>query len=69
MVLFDDDKRANLLPLVFTRPIAALRIGILTIAEKWEKYLDESISFEEVNDSFENIQYDDYLSDKANVNG
>jgi len=46
MVLFDDDKRANLLPLVFTRPIAALRIGILTIAEKWEKSLKEAVSFE-----------------------
>lgn len=46
MVLFDDDKRANLLPLVYTRPIAALRIGILTIAEKWEKYLGESASLE-----------------------
>jgi UDP-N-acetylglucosamine diphosphorylase/glucosamine-1-phosphate N-acetyltransferase len=29
----------NLLPLTATKPIAALRIGILTMAEKWQKYL------------------------------
>jgi UDP-N-acetylglucosamine diphosphorylase/glucosamine-1-phosphate N-acetyltransferase len=28
-----------LLPLTFTRPVAALRIGILTIAEKWQHHL------------------------------
>ncbi|MCH8318900.1 MAG: glucose-1-phosphate thymidylyltransferase, partial [Bacteroidetes bacterium] len=39
IILFDDPQiRQSLLPLTFTRPVAALRIGILTIAEKWEKY-------------------------------
>lgn len=38
--LFDTQKtHENLLPLSFTRPIAAFRLGILTIKEKWEKYL------------------------------
>lgn len=37
VVLFDDPSRADLLPLTFTRPVAAIRVGILTIAEKWEK--------------------------------
>ncbi len=32
----------DLLPLTFTRPIAALRVGILTIAEKWQNYLQQS---------------------------
>lgn len=36
-VLFDDqDVRGNLLPFTFSRPIAEIRIGILTIREKWE---------------------------------
>jgi len=35
----------NLLPLTFTRPISELRIGILTIKEKWEKFLNSSLSF------------------------
>src|SRR3990172_4234299 len=38
-ILFDDEARKNLLPLTFTRPVADIRIGILTIREKWEKYL------------------------------
>jgi len=36
LILFDDHSWDNLLPLTFTRPASALRIGILTIAEKWE---------------------------------
>lgn len=39
-ILFDDISYNNLLPLTFSRPVAAIRIGILTIAEKWEKYLN-----------------------------
>lgn len=38
LILFDDDSRIDLLPLTFTRPAADLRIGILTIREKWEHY-------------------------------
>ena len=38
-ILFDGANRVNFLPLTFTRPMADLRIGILTIREKWEKYL------------------------------
>lgn len=38
-ILFDSSNRSNLLPLVFTRPVADLRFGILSIREKWEKYL------------------------------
>ncbi|MGV3509786.1 MAG: GlmU family protein [Sphingobacteriaceae bacterium] len=45
IILFDDSARSSLLPLTFTRPVADLRIGILTIAEKWEKYLKLPISF------------------------
>ena len=36
LILFDDYSWDNLLPLTFTRPASELRIGILTIAEKWE---------------------------------
>ena len=36
IILFDDPIiRAQLLPLTFTRPVASMRVGILTIAEKW----------------------------------
>ena len=39
-ILFDESNvRTNLLPLTFMRPVADIRIGILTIREKWEKRL------------------------------
>ena len=38
-ILFDDHTWQNLLPLTFTKPVAEIRIGILTITEKWEHYL------------------------------
>ena len=43
-ILFDDSSRNNLLPLTFMRPVADIRIGILTIREKWEKYLNTETS-------------------------
>ena len=38
-ILFDGDVRNALLPFTYTKPVAELRIGILTLREKWEKYL------------------------------
>ena len=54
-ILFDDIiARTNLLPLTFTRPVAEVRIGILTIREKWENLLGVPVSF----------KTEDYLSKK-----
>lgn len=44
LILFDGPERNHLLPLTFTRPVALLRIGILTIAEKWEQRLETKAS-------------------------
>ncbi len=38
-ILFDGAVRNQLLPFTYTRPVADIRVGILTIREKWEKYL------------------------------
>ena len=38
-ILFDGPVRDQLLPFTYTRPVADIRIGILTIREKWEKHL------------------------------
>lgn len=38
-ILFDGNVRNQLLPFTFTRPVADIRIGILTIREKWEHFL------------------------------
>ena len=43
-ILFDGPVRRQLLPFTFTRPVADLRIGILTIREKWEKHLGNTTS-------------------------
>lgn len=43
-ILFDSEVRENLLPLTYTRPVAELRIGILTIRQKWEAMLKVSTS-------------------------
>ncbi|MDX1462891.1 MAG: GlmU family protein [Marinirhabdus sp.] len=38
-ILFDGSVRNQLLPFTFTRPVADIRVGILTLREKWEKHL------------------------------
>lgn len=46
IILFDDPAiRADLLPFTFTRPVSKIRVGILTLEEKWAKALATSPSF------------------------
>ena len=54
IVLFDSTARKNLLPFTFTRPVSEIRIGILTIREKWEKRFSAKTS----------ALTQDYLSEK-----
>lgn len=44
LVLFDSNQ-LDLLPLTFTRPVAEIRVGILTITRKWELHLGLKASF------------------------
>ncbi len=53
-ILSDGNLRDSFLPFTYTRPIAEIRIGILTIKEKWEKWLDVPAS----------IKTESYLSEK-----
>lgn len=53
-ILFDGPSRNNLLPFTFTRPVAEIRVGILTIREKWQHVLGTKIA----------IQTQDYLRGK-----
>jgi UDP-N-acetylglucosamine diphosphorylase/glucosamine-1-phosphate N-acetyltransferase len=53
-IFFDDKAWNTLLPLTYTRPTAEIRIGILTISEKWKKHLDGTFSY----------LTQDYLSEK-----
>ena len=53
-ILFDGPYRDNLLPFTYTRPVADIRVGILTIRQKWESYLEYTTT----------TVTEDYLSDK-----
>lgn len=53
-ILFDGTVRNQLLPFTFTRPVADIRVGILTIREKWEMHLGSTTS----------TVTEDYLTDK-----
>lgn len=48
--LFDTkETHENLLPLSFTRPVGDFRCGILTIKEKWEKYIPGEYFFHSID--------------------
>jgi UDP-N-acetylglucosamine diphosphorylase/glucosamine-1-phosphate N-acetyltransferase len=68
ITLFDDSARDSLLPLTFTRPVAKLRVGILTIAEKWAKHLDSDVAFLTVAYLQEKYPYDHHV-DSLFING
>jgi UDP-N-acetylglucosamine diphosphorylase/glucosamine-1-phosphate N-acetyltransferase len=53
-ILFDGAARTHLLPFTYTRPVADIRIGILTIREKWEQFLGTTTT----------SVTEDYLADK-----
>jgi len=58
-ILFDGPYRNNLLPFTYTRPVADLRIGVLTIREKWEAYLKvttTTITEEYLSDKFPMVE-------------
>jgi len=60
-ILFDGQSYQKLLPLTFTRPVADLRVGILTIREKWEKYLGfttSTLTQEHLQDKYPMIEFD-----------
>lgn len=46
VILFDQEQSwKNLLPLTYTRPISEIRIGILTIKQKWDLELNTTCSY------------------------
>lgn len=44
-ILFDGPSRNDLLPFTYTRPVSEIRIGILTIKEKWERVLGATVTY------------------------
>ena len=69
-ILFDGEYRDNLLPLTYTKPVADLRIGILTIREKWEKWLGSStttVTEDYLSDKFPMVEMEDNVMINASV--
>jgi UDP-N-acetylglucosamine diphosphorylase/glucosamine-1-phosphate N-acetyltransferase len=46
IILFDDETWHDLLPLTYSRPVAEIRIGILTISEKWKRFGKHTVSYD-----------------------
>lgn len=71
VVLFDESEIwKNLLPLTFTRPVSEIRIGILSIKQKWDKHLKTSSSYltqDFLSQKFNSILTDDTLFINASV--
>ena len=53
-ILFDGPARNALLPFTFTRPVADILVGIMTIRQKWELHLGSTTT----------TLTEEYLSDK-----
>ncbi|MDG1822587.1 MAG: putative sugar nucleotidyl transferase [Flavobacteriaceae bacterium] len=47
--LFDGPNRNDLLPLVYTRPVAELLIGTMTLSARWEQFTDTTPTVETVD--------------------
>jgi UDP-N-acetylglucosamine diphosphorylase/glucosamine-1-phosphate N-acetyltransferase len=63
-ILFDGDVRQSLLPFTYTKPVADLRVGILTIREKWEKYLSlttTTITEEYLEDKYPMVELEENI--------
>ena len=65
ITLFDPPStRLDLLPFTFTRPISEIRVGILTIREKWQQLLNAEVGYlteSYLQEQFPSINKSDYL--------
>ncbi len=69
VILFENrDQHLNLLPLAYTRPIGAFRVGILTIAEKWQRRIPGRYSFLTV-EALREVYRAEYAADNLFING
>ncbi|MFO0322545.1 MAG: GlmU family protein [Bacteroidota bacterium] len=67
-ILFEDYSRKDLLPFTYTKPISEIRIGILTITQKWELFLNQKLSFQ--TEDFLSLKYKkEITTDNVYING
>ena len=63
-ILFDGPRRNHLLPFTYTRPVSEIRVGIMTLRERWEAFLKVSVS--SFTEEYLSMKYPIHLED-ANV--
>lgn len=69
VILFENrDQHLNLLPLAYTRPIGAFRVGILTISEKWQRRLPGQYSFLAA-EALREVYRAEFAADNLFING
>jgi len=69
-ILFDGPTRNNLLPFTYTRPVSDIRIGILTIKEKWEKVLGVTLTIlteEYLEEKFPMVEFEENIFIDASI--
>lgn len=70
ITIFDEPLvRAELLPLTYTRPVGALRIGIDTIAEKWQWYIEGEYHWAPATDYLSEIYHNTTDTDALYIAG
>ena len=69
VILFDDNRRYRLLPFTHTRPVADIRCGILTMRERWERYLNMTDSGSLTEDYLQPVFPTKGGSDHLYING
>ncbi|AOW11139.1 GlmU family protein [Flavobacterium gilvum] len=63
-ILFDGPARNALLPFTFTRPVADILVGIMTIRQKWEAYLGSTtttVTEEYLSEKFPMVELDENI--------
>ncbi|TLP79104.1 GlmU family protein [Maribacter sp. ACAM166] len=60
-ILFDGPQRDYLLPFTFTRPVSEIRVGIMTLRERWEVFL--GVSMTSYTEDYLNVKYPIHLED------
>lgn len=69
-ILFDGSSREDLLPFTYTRPVAEIRVGIMTIREKWELLLGNTVTYlteEYLEKKFPLVEFDENIYIDASV--
>lgn len=60
-ILFDGPRRHHLLPFTFTRPVSEIRVGIMTLKERWEAFLKVSVT--SLTEEYLSVKYPVNLED------